>query len=316
VAGKSLFPGGKKLSRPSEAFNVKYPGPVDPKTFECRDINHNGFSPELHLEGIMHNVFEGPRLKIRRAQDHVNSLKIAIDDYFARDPWAILLQRNNKTGGYRLVLKGREQVPADFSLIFGDAVHNFRTALDILANDAVRATGAVPKKVYFPFGQDAQGFEDQLIEKMKQAPENVRAIIRSFKPFTGGNETLRAMHDLDIGDKHIALMNVNTATATPPLPMVQTGYERVSGERPNRLTFGADFSALKTAPIDLAGFPADPTPDFETLGKLVGSEPDLVISNNLPLAGQPVLKVLNEMGVQAQLIVETFEAALFKASHG
>jgi hypothetical protein len=98
--------------------------------------------------------------------------------------------------------------------------------------------------------------------------------------------------------------------------MVQTGYERVSGERPNRLTFGADFSALKTAPIDLAGFPADPTPDFETLGKLVGSEPDLVISNNLPLAGQPVLKVLNEMGVQAQLIVETFEAALFKASHG
>jgi hypothetical protein len=51
----------------SETVDVKYRGPVDLKTFECRDINRSSFfqrvcySPELH-----DHKFEGRKLSLLR----------------------------------------------------------------------------------------------------------------------------------------------------------------------------------------------------------------------------------------------------------
>ena len=250
--------------------------------------------------------FFGPKLKIARGRRHIAELESEISAYLDRDPWAMLLQLDKNSGKHIIAQKGREEIPDNFSIVFGDAVHNFRTALDILANDIIALSGVKPRKVYFPFGDSPTGFEDQMKSKMSQASEDVQAIVRSFQPYRGGNETLRAMHDLDIGDKHIAIMSVAASTATPALPMRQTGYERIPGDKPNRLSFEADFGALKTVPIDLTGFVPDPH-HIVTVGKLVGSELDFVLCKGLPLAGRPVVKSLNDMGDLAERIVETFE---------
>jgi hypothetical protein len=108
--------------------------------------------------------------------------------YLKNDPGAMLLQFDNRTRQHRIAWKTRETVPTDFSTIFWDAVHNFRTALDVLANDVVALGGVQPKKVYFPFGKDAAGFENELQRKMGQAPADVQAIVRSFKPWVGGTK--------------------------------------------------------------------------------------------------------------------------------
>jgi hypothetical protein len=254
--------------------------------------------------------FEGSRLKITRGRQHASELHQKITVYLQGDPWAVLLERYQNSGQYRVALKGRKAIPAEFSTVFGDAVHNFRTALDILANDLVALSGVQPKKVYFPFGADVAGFENELKAKMGQAPDDIKAIVRSFKPYKdGGNEVLRAMHDLDISDKHIAIMGVAAQGVTGALPMRQTG-SRPLPQGGGELTFITDLGALPTVPIDVEGFPVD-DPNIETIGKVVGSELSFSIKRELPLAGTPVVSALKCIGDLAENIVKTFEAYCF-----
>jgi hypothetical protein len=253
-------------------------------------------------------MFEGSKLKIARGRKHSAELKAELAAYLQDDPCAVFLERNPDTGHCRTALKFRKAVPAGFSAIFGDAVHNFRTALDILANDLVALNGVQPKKVYFPFGKDAAGFEDELKAKMGQAPDEIKDIVRSFKPYIGGNDLLRAMHDLDIGDKHIAIMKIGYAGLTGNLPMKQTG-SRPLPSGGGQLTFEVDMDAIETIPIDMTGFPD--APPYKTIGKMVGSELKCTVATGFPLAGTPVIKSLNDLGNLAQRIVRTFEAHCF-----
>jgi hypothetical protein len=128
--------------------------------------------------------FEGPKLKIARGRRHAAELNTELAAYFKTDPCALFLEVNADTGNKRIALKFRNNtfIPKEFSGIFGDAVHNFRTALDILANELVAFSGVQPKKVYFPFGKDAAGFEDELKTKMGQAPNQISSALSSPIP--------------------------------------------------------------------------------------------------------------------------------------
>jgi hypothetical protein len=254
--------------------------------------------------------FQGPKLKIARGRRHAAEFKTELAAYLKDDPAALFLQVNRSTGHHRVTFKTRKSIPGELSTIFGDAVHNFRTALDILANDLVSHSGEKPEKVYFPFWKDAAGFENELKVKMGKAKSDIQDIVRSFKPYVvGGNETLRAMHDLDIGDKHIAIMQIGTNAMTGVLPLKQT-ESRPLPQGSGELSFEVDVPAIPVVKIDLAGFPAD-DPDIETLGKFAGSELICVIANGFPLANTPVVKALNKIGDVAQSIVKTFETHCF-----
>jgi hypothetical protein len=253
-------------------------------------------------------AFEGSKLKIARGRRHAAELNAELTAYFQSDSCAVFFEVNTDTKEPRIALKFRKAMPGELSAIFGDAVHNFRTALDILANDLVALSGVQPKKVYFPFGKDAAGFEGELKTKMGQAPDPIKDIVRSFKPYVGGNELLRAMHDLDIGDKHIAIMKMGYAGLTGGLPVKKTGSQSLPGGG-GRLTFELDPDAVETVPIDMTGFADDPA--YRTIGKMIGSEVKCIIAPGFPLTGTPVVKVLNKMSDLAQGIVKTFEAHCF-----
>ena len=254
--------------------------------------------------------FEGPKLKIARGRRHAAELNTELAAYLKTDPCAVLLEVNTDTSERRVALKFRNStfIPKEFPGIFGDAVHNYRTALDILANELVALGGVQPKKVYFPFGKDAAVFEIELKTKMGQASDAIKDIVRSLKPYAGGNELLRAMHDLDIGDKHVAIMKVSAAGLTGPLPQKKIGSHSLPGGG-GRLYFEVDMEAIETIPIDLTGFPIEAP--YKPIGKIAASEIKCLIAPGLPLNGTPVVKVLNKMGDLAQSIVKTFEAHCF-----
>lgn len=253
--------------------------------------------------------FEGSKIKIARGRRHVTEFNTQLGAYFQDDPCAVFLQVNTNTGEPGISLKFRREMPQEISAIFGDAVHNFRTALDILANDLVALSGLRPKKVYFPFGKDAASFENELKVKMREAPDAIKDIVRSLKPYIGGNELLRAMHDLDIGDKHIAILKMAHAGLTGSLPVKKTGSHSLPTGG-GRLIFEIDPDAVETISIDMTGFTDDP--GYKIIGKIVGSEVKCIIGPGFPLAGNPVVKVLNKMGDLAQSIVKTFEAHCFQ----
>ena len=71
-----------------------------------------------------------------------------------------------------------------------------------------------------------------MIEKRhinRAAPEVVQ-IIRSLKPYKGGNEALRAIHDLDIFDKHKTIIPCLGITDIPDLELFFNGESLVSFE--------------------------------------------------------------------------------------
>jgi hypothetical protein len=255
--------------------------------------------------------FDVPKLKINRARRHIADFESESAAYLSRDPWALVLEFDENTKKHRIALRWRESVPSELSAIFGDAIHNLRVALDILANDLVVLSGRTPRKVYFPFADSRERFEDQLKKKMRGVAPDMADMIRSLKPYRGGNELLRSLHDLDIVDKHIAIIQPGAIAATPALPMMQTGCERIPGSKRNILTFEANFSALPTIPVDESKFIARANKsNIRSIGQLFGSECQLAIANGFSCAHAAPVPLLNKMADMVQGIVETFEEHL------
>jgi hypothetical protein len=97
--------------------------------------------------------------------------------------------------------------PEDFGAVVGDVVHNLRAALDLMACDLVRAGNGDPKNVYFPFCDRPEDLDKVLKDKnFNRAGAKAIALLKELKPYRGGNVALRAIHDLDIQDKHKSLI--------------------------------------------------------------------------------------------------------------
>jgi hypothetical protein len=96
--------------------------------------------------------FDGPKLKVRRAEYHISDLHTRIDTFLARDPYRIVLEDDPETGKPAWFVRITEDLSDDIPLVIGDAVHNLRSALDLLACDLVRLIpGKSDQGVAFPF---------------------------------------------------------------------------------------------------------------------------------------------------------------------
>ncbi|WP_439548206.1 hypothetical protein [Falsiroseomonas sp.] len=164
--------------------------------------------------------FEGARLKITRAAIHIDELDSAIAAYLARRPAAIVVEQPVmwvEFDSYAWVARLRQPVPTELAAIIGDAVHNLRASLDLLATDLVRLNGQSTRNVHFPFASNAGELQGQIKQKgMSRAAPHVVELVRQLQPYTGGNVALRGLHDLDLRDKHQALIPVIAAACIPP----------------------------------------------------------------------------------------------------
>ena len=98
------------------------------------------------------------------------------------------------------------------SAIIGDGIHNLHAALDLLATELAIVGGGTGKDVYFPFNADPSKFETKWLRcRMKGADDRALRFIKRLKPYPGGNETLWTLHQLDILDKHKAIIPVGAA---------------------------------------------------------------------------------------------------------
>jgi hypothetical protein len=164
--------------------------------------------------------FEAPRLKLRRARYHIGDLTEQIRAYLLRSPFHLQIVADPTfAGGRKWVARVSEEVPPDFSAIIGDVIHNLRAALDLLACELVRANCPDDEGVHFPFAESASEL-DRMIERrhIDRAKPAVVALIKKLAPYKGGNAALRAIHDLDIMDKHQALIPTSDMIIAPDLP--------------------------------------------------------------------------------------------------
>ena len=190
--------------------------------------------------------FEGPKLKVDNARRHLATLKRQVAEYWSGEPVKIVVEEASHNPGGPMVY-WRAHVnplpPVELSCIFGDAIHNLRSSLDLLAGDLVRREGKSDNGVYFPFAHSKEKMREQIKRsRFNRAGKTNVERIKALRPWRDGALSLRALHDLDIQDKHRMIVP-SVAGAEVDLPAV------MSHEQPDptgklaewRTTFGDGY---------------------------------------------------------------------------
>lgn len=184
-------------------------------------------------------MFEGVELKVKWANDHIDKLRSVVEDYIGRAPYEIIINRDPGSGQCGLFCIVKEVIPNFVPLIIGDIAHNLRSALDILANDVVeRDSGNRGRSdARFPIFNEAQIFEERGKKGLKGASNQSIVIFESVQPYKTGDDTLRKLHDLNIGDKHKLVTSMANFISAGGFKAVQRGT-------------GGTMSIGKARPVD------------------------------------------------------------------
>jgi hypothetical protein len=218
-------------------------------------------------------------LKLRRAKKHAAELEQFTADYLASEPVKITYFYEGpfdpeKGPRFHLGIRGPG---GDFACILGDVIHNLRATLDLMANDLVRLKGESTDDVYFPFCEHA-GYIDKMITKrhFDRAGDDAVKLLKQFAPYRGGNAALRAIHDLDIQDKHQCL-----------IPLVFGGFSPT-------MRFSIDDNGVASL--------------TEVKEDLSWKTPSLAFPAGTELEGQPIFPTLHNLVELVDGVVEAFAA--------
>jgi hypothetical protein len=147
--------------------------------------------------------FATARIKLDRARQFISELEQEQEAYRRSDLVSV------KISGFDIEMTWRK-VGLRTGAIAGDAIHNIRTSLDQMASELARMAGRSDKDVYFPFAADAADLERAIKSKcFHKAGDDAVELLKQFAPYKGGNDALRAVHDLDIQDKHSTILVVD-----------------------------------------------------------------------------------------------------------
>ena len=109
--------------------------------------------------------------------------------------------------------------PGEMPLVIGDAIHNLRAALDLTMCDVARAQGKSTAGIKFPFAENAKKLEAIFRDKeIKRLGPDIKKMILDMQPYKFGNISLRALHDLDIDDKHKLILPAGFSLASGGIP--------------------------------------------------------------------------------------------------
>ena len=244
--------------------------------------------------------FEAPKLKLRRAARHLDELGQDIGAFLGRKPFALVIEQPDWwTASWPIhawTIRIREAVPHDLSAIIGDAIHNLRAALDLLACDLVRLNGKSDKGVQFPFSADAADLPHQIKSKnLNRAAPDVVRLLTSLKPYRGGNLALRAVHDLDIQDKHQALIPVANFVEAPGGTMMIGGRANLIPNWESKVTHDGQVLVMMPVMGNLS------------LGDEIAAKFALIFGENDVLAGREVVEALHSLMELVAGIVKSFE---------
>lgn len=256
--------------------------------------------------------FEAPKLKIDRAKKHIQEIETYAASFFASKPFRLVVEPwelNEQCGfhSHAWVVRISNNLSPDISVIIGDVFHNLRASLDILACDLVRLAGKNTKGVYFPFCENESGLADMIKHRKidRAGPETV-AMIKELQPYRGGNDWLRAIHDMNILDKHQALVPVVAGGATPAATIAFTP-EAPTNVPSVRSKIDRDGQCLLVMP-PIANLP---------VGTELEAEWHIIFGEDAgPLTGHDVVEALKSLTRLTARIVEFFAERLQQPERG
>lgn len=195
----------------------------------------------------------GVRVKIKRAKQHIANLERRTNGFFQPAPYKLVTE-NKTEGGTRAVWRrvpGAKNIPPIWGAIAGDAIHNLRSALDVLWRQATNPRPGKTdrrKGAHFPF-LPAEELEARLRRVKEPALKSAFAIAKTFEPYESGNYELWLLNEASAIDKHEVPIVVACAYQTGkftlgPPPFEPDGFSfeiRPTPRRPFLVEDGKEF---------------------------------------------------------------------------
>jgi hypothetical protein len=255
--------------------------------------------------------FEAPREKLKRAEKHINDLSAICDEFFAEHYRLILIDYACPAPYVRkrgIRTKNKNPLPSCIPLILGDAIHNLRAALDLLAFQLLKDSGRSIDSIYFPIATKNTGPEaaKRTIESrgIKFAGCDVVKLFISFEPYKGGRLHLWELHDLDIIDKHRLLLTIAQFTQVSRLILKEIDPLAPNWNFTNSNIGDMSVDWFSTPLPGWAWFPSHLISDHEHDLGMTGT----VFFKEGPFAGKPVLQTLNVLADNVRSVIESTEA--------
>lgn len=164
----------------------------------------------------MSELVRSVELKLNRAGKQVQLLSDSISNWVANNPINMECKLRDGRLGFQVIQKEFAIAPplGEWSLEFGECVHNLRSALDNLAFALARVSRDPPEKpsrVAFPIYQDRAKFEKDGRKDIDQLPKAAAELIEKLQPFqrdgsqefgTPESDALVLLQSLSNADKH------------------------------------------------------------------------------------------------------------------
>lgn len=155
--------------------------------------------------------------------------------------------------------------------------------------------GDASREIRFPFRKDADELKALTDKMVQRLPAEVIGLIRALKPYTaenGGDALLRALHDLDIIDKHMVIITTATFSGVfrshPDETATVTSYRAMVGDR----------TVMSFALANVA----DEQPEITTA---------ITFGDGRPLQGKAIVPALAQLVDLVKEVVEAF-AGLYR----
>ncbi len=158
------------------------------------------------------------RKKLDWARKHLDTLNQSIRVFVDGKPYKSSVKYDPKESAYVARITEVTQLPADWSLMIGDVVHNLRSALDALTYSlAVKNLGREPteaeaKQIQFAIVDQLKDWPGECGRRLKHLSPNAQAIIQSLQPYhraePAQQHVLSGLRDLSNVDKHRHIVTV------------------------------------------------------------------------------------------------------------
>jgi len=168
----------------------------------------------------------GPRAKLERANRHLHELERSLGGEFftlahSTHPYVVLAEDDHETGQVSYKLGKVPPIPPEISAIAGDAVHNLRSALDLLMTQLILAAGETPGREYFPIAETPEKFVARCRAEIEgRITQDALDVLLACEAYRGGTgDALWRVHKLDVEDKHRLLFVFGVVPRSQTLPM-------------------------------------------------------------------------------------------------
>lgn len=262
-------------------------------------------------------MFDSAKLKIERAKHHIRDLNGQVDAYSAQRPLGIFHSFDSKASQVTYEVKAKIPMPDEIPLILGDAIHNLRSALDLLIYEMVGdkcETDRQRKQVQFPFSKSAQILDATIKAKQVHlAGEKVVQKIKGLKPYPGGNEMLYGIHALDVTDKHkliipisgnAGLASTDLIKAMPEMPV--DSKEGVTLILAEGVQFKFNVPRPQGSRRARRAARSTTTPEKETDFKPTSS---VCFGEDQPFPMQPVIAILDALAKETEHVIDVISDA-------